>query len=126
MKEIKGDLKKLLIDAAEIKGRVTHMTVKSDIEAVKGELSSKISTVSGDLTNKITGVSGELTTKITGVSGDLSTKMAASTGDISSKVENLSGQMKGTLTFWQFIVIAGALLAIVLRWPELFRIVHPG
>lgn len=43
-------------------------------------------------------------------------------GDILPKVTELSGQMKGTLGFWQFLVVVGGVLAIILRWPELFRL----
>lgn len=78
MKEIKSDLKKLLIDTAEVKGRLSAVAMKSDIEAIKG--------------------------------------------DILPKVTDLSGQMKGTLGFWQFLLVVGGVLAIILRWPELFRL----
>jgi hypothetical protein len=42
--------------------------------------------------------------------------------DLAPKISDLAGQMKGTLGFWQFLVVVGGLLAIVLRWPELFRL----
>ncbi|BAV45832.1 Uncharacterized protein MLTONO_0929 [Mesorhizobium loti] len=42
---------------------------------------------------------------------------------VGTEVGKLQGEMKGTLGFWQFLMVVGALLAIVLRWPELFRMV---
>jgi hypothetical protein len=35
----------------------------------------------------------------------------------------LKGEMKGTLGLWQFLGIVAILLTIVLRWPELFRVI---
>ncbi|QND60899.1 hypothetical protein [Mesorhizobium huakuii] len=37
-------------------------------------------------------------------------------------ISGLRGEMKGTLGFWQFLIVFGGVLALVLRWPELFRL----
>lgn len=45
---------------------------------------------------------------------------------LDGEVKGLRGEMKGTLGFWQFLLVVGALLAVILRWPELFRLAGVG
>lgn len=79
MKEVKGDLKSLLVNSAEIKTLLQSVASKSDIESTKSGLSDRIS--------------------------------------------GIEGQAKHMLTFWQFLIVVGGLLAIILRWPELFKLI---
>lgn len=55
---------------------------------------------------------------------DLATMKAslAAKDDVHRVSERVAGLEKSTLTFWQFLTVMGVLLAIVLRWPELFRL----
>lgn len=39
------------------------------------------------------------------------------------RISSIEGQTKHMLTFWQFLIVVGGLLTIILRWPELFRLV---
>jgi hypothetical protein len=41
---------------------------------------------------------------------------------LSDRVGPVEGQIKHMLTFWQFLIVMSGLLALVLRWPELFRL----
>lgn len=79
MKEVKGDLKTLLVTSAEIKILLQSVSSKSDVESAKAGLSDRISSI--------------------------------------------EGQAKHMLTFWQFLIVVGALLAIILRWPEFFKLI---
>lgn len=79
MKEVKGDLKSLLVNSAEIKALLQSIASKSDLEATKSSLSDRIS--------------------------------------------GIEGQAKHMLTFWQFLIVVGVILGIILRWPELFKLV---
>lgn len=79
MKEVKGDLKSLLVTSAEIKTLLQSVSSKSDVESAKAGLSDRISSI--------------------------------------------EGQAKHMLTFWQFLIVVGGLLAIILRWPELFKLI---
>lgn len=45
----------------------------------------------------------------------------ASKDDVARIGERVSKLEGSALTFWQFLIVMGALLAIVLRWPELFK-----
>jgi hypothetical protein len=44
---------------------------------------------------------------------------------IEGELKGIKGELKGTLGFWQFLIVTGALVALILRWPELFRMVVP-
>lgn len=79
MKEVKSDLKSLLVNSAEIKTLLQSAASKSDLESAKSGLSDRIS--------------------------------------------GIEGQAKHMLTFWQFLIVVGGLLAIILRWPELFKLI---
>lgn len=41
---------------------------------------------------------------------------------LSDRTGPIEGQLKHMLTFWQFLIVMGGFLAIVLRWPELFKL----
>lgn len=41
---------------------------------------------------------------------------------LSDRISNVEGQAKHMLTFWQFLTVTGVFLALVMRWPELFRL----
>lgn len=79
MKEVKGDLKSLLVNSAEIKTLLQSTASKADVESARSSLSDRVS--------------------------------------------GIEGQAKHMLTFWQFLIVVGGLLAIILRWPELFKLI---
>ena len=99
VKALEDTMTDIKITLARIDERMSHLATKEDVSKIETSLNNRIGGVETALSLRISGVETALSSRLSGVESGL----------------------KGTLNFWQFLIVVGGLLAIVLRWPDLFR-----